>query len=169
MILHQLAIKKKAILRMEVKNMTNYFILQNSDITSNISDGAFRVYTLLNSMCFGTKNSCFPGQAYLAEKLNRSVRTIQRYIIELVKAKMIKIKRRGSISNVYTIVNKVTSTVKEAVTKAKKAYDRNFKKKDNHDIKKTKFNDYEQRNYDFTTLERMALGEMDYDITKLLE
>jgi hypothetical protein len=151
--------------------MTNYTILPNKDITCNsLSDGAFRLYCLLNSMCYGNKDQCFPGQSYLAEKLNRSVRSIQRYIIELVKIKMIKIKRRGSISNVYKIVNKVTSTVKEAVNKAKNAYNRNFKKKkDNDDIKKTKFNDYEQRGYNFDVLEKMALGEMDYDFTKLLE
>lgn len=75
--------------------MTNYTILPNNDITLNISDGAFRLYCLLNSMCYGEKDSCFPGQSYLAQKLNRSIRTIQRYMIELVKAKMIKIKRRG--------------------------------------------------------------------------
>jgi DNA-binding transcriptional regulator YhcF (GntR family) len=149
--------------------MTNFTILKNKDITSNISDGAFRAYTLIKSMCYGDKNTCFPSQRYLAEKLNRSVRSIQRYLIELVQAKMIQIKRRGSISNVYTIVNKVTSTVKEAVTKAKKAYNKNFRKKNDDDYKKTKFNDYDQRNYDFTTLEKIALGEMDYDITKLLE
>jgi hypothetical protein len=120
-------------------------------------------------MCYGNKDQCFPSQKYLSAKLNKSVRSIQRYLLELVQAKMIKIKRRGSISNVYTIVNKVTSTVKEAVTKAKNAYDRNFKKKNDDDYKKTKFNDYDQRNYDFTTLEKIALGEMEYDSNVLLE
>lgn len=150
--------------------MANYTILQNDDITSNISDGAFRLYCLLNSMCYGEKDSCFPSQKYLAEKLDRSVRTIQRYLIELVQAKVIKIKHRGSISNVYTIINKVTSTVKETVKKARKAYDNHFKKKKNSDyIKKTRFNDYDQRRYNHNNLEKMLLGEIDYDITKLLE
>jgi DNA-binding transcriptional regulator YhcF (GntR family) len=150
--------------------MTNYTILQNDDIIANISDGAFRLYTFLNSMCYGDKNTCFPSQFYLAEKLCKSVRTIQRYLIELVQAGYIKIKRRGSISNVYKIVNKVTSTVKEAINKAKNAYNRNFKKKkDNDDIKKTKFNDYEQRNYDYNNLEQMLLGNMEYNPDMLLE
>lgn len=151
--------------------MTNYTILQNKDITcNNISDGAFRLYIFLNSMCYGDKNSCFPGQSYLAEKLNRSIRTIQRYLKELVQVKMIKIKRRGSISNVYTIINKVASTVEKAVKKAKNAYDNHFKKKkDNDDIKKTKFNDYEQRSYNYNNLEKILLGNMEYDPDKLLE
>ncbi|AGK97612.1 helix-turn-helix domain-containing protein [Clostridium pasteurianum] len=150
--------------------MTNFTLIDNDDIISNITDGAFRTYTLIKSMCYGQKIECYPSQKYLAEKLNRSIRTIQRYIIELVKAKMIKIKRRGSISNVYTVMSKVTSTVKEAVNKAKKAYDNHFKKKKDYaDIKKTKFNDYEQRNYNYENLEQMLLGNMEYDPQKLLE
>lgn len=82
--------------------MTNYTILQNNDITLNISDRAFRLYCLLKSMAYGEKTSCYPSQVYLAEKLNRSVRSIQRYLKELLKAGYIKIKRRGSISNIYT-------------------------------------------------------------------
>lgn len=146
-----------------------YTILQNDDIIANISDGAFRLYTFLNSMCYGDKNTCFPSQFYLAEKLCKSVRTIQRYLIELVQEGYIKIKRRGSISNVYKIVNKVTSTVKEAMNKAKNAYNRNFKKKDSNDIKKTNFADYEQRSYNYNNLEQMLLGNMEYDPEKLLE
>lgn len=150
--------------------MTNYTILRNDDIISNnISDGTFRLYCLLNSMCYGDKNACFPSQKYLAEKLNRSIRTIQRYLKELVQAKMIKIKRRGSISNIYTVVNKVTSTVENAVKKAKRAYNNYFKKKDKGDYKKTNFNDYEQRNYNYSNLEQMLLGNMDYDPEKLIE
>lgn len=150
--------------------MTNYTILPNNDIMANICDGAFRTYTLIKSMCYGDKNTCFPSQKYLAEKLCKSVRTIQRHLIELVQAKMIKIKRRGSISNVYTIVNKVTSTVENAVKKAKKAYNNHFKKKkDSNDIKKTNFADYEQRSYNYNNLEQMLLGNMEYDPEKLLE
>lgn len=149
--------------------MTNYTILQNNNITSNISDGAFRLYCMLNSMCYGEKNTCFPGQSYLAEKLNKSIRTIQRYLKELVQAKMIKIKHRGSISNVYTIVNKVTSTIENAVKNAKKTYNNYFKKKDKGNYKKTNFNDYEQRNYNYNNLEKILLGEMEYDPEKLLE
>ncbi|AGK97833.1 helix-turn-helix domain-containing protein [Clostridium pasteurianum] len=155
----------------EVKKIiTNFTLIDNDDIISNITDGAFRTYTLIKSMCYGDKNTCYPSQKYLAKKLNKNIRTIQRYLIELVQAKMIKIKRKGSISNVYTVMSKVTSTVGNAVKKAKKAYDNHFKKKkDSADIKKTKFNDYEQRNYNYENLEQMLLGEMEYDVTKLLE
>lgn len=142
--------------------MTNYTLIQNEDITKNISDGAFRLYTFLQSMCFGEKDTCYPSQEYLSQKLRKSVRQIQRYIKELVQANLIKIKRRGSISNVYTIIGKkVLQTVDKAVNKAKKAYkDYNNKyKKDKVDS----FNTYDQRNYNYNNLESMLLGQMEYN------
>lgn len=86
--------------------MTNYTILQNDTITSNLSNAAFRLYCLLQSMCYGDKDSCFPSQNYLANALNRSTRSIQRYLEELYNAKLVQKRRRGSISNIYTILGK---------------------------------------------------------------
>ncbi|MEG1255050.1 helix-turn-helix domain-containing protein [Clostridium sp.] len=77
---------------------------------SNISNGAFRLNIILQKMCFGDKNKCFPSQSYLAKALNKSVRTVQRYIDELIKAKVIVKKRRGSISNIYTVMDKVCTS-----------------------------------------------------------
>lgn len=147
--------------------MTNYTIIQNDTITSNLSNGAFRLYCLLQSMCYGEKDTCFPSQNYLAEKLNKSVRTIQRYLQELYNAKLIQKRRRGSISNVYTILGrKILKQVDKAVNKAKNAY-KSYKNKYKKE-KVSSFNNYEQTQYNFDNLEAMLLGEMKYDPDALL-
>lgn len=147
--------------------MTNYTIIQNDTITSNLGNGAFRLYCLLQSMCYGEKDSCFPSQNYLAEKLNKSVRTIQRYLQELYNAKLIQKRRRGSISNVYTILGrKILQQVDKAVNKVKNAcrsYQNKYKKEE-----VSSFNKYEQRQYNFDNLESVLLGEMEYDPNALL-
>ncbi|ARC85219.1 HTH domain protein [Clostridium argentinense CDC 2741] len=147
--------------------MTNYTIIQNDAITSNLGNGAFRLYCLLQSMCYGEKDSCFPSQNYLAEKLNKSTRTIQRYLQELYNAKLIPKRRRGSISNVYTILGrKILQQVDKAVNKAKNAY-RSYTSKRRKE-KVSSFNDYEQTQYNFNNLEAVLLGEMEYDPDALL-
>ncbi|WP_291562120.1 MULTISPECIES: helix-turn-helix domain-containing protein [unclassified Clostridium] len=147
--------------------MTNYTIIQNDTITSNLSDGAFRLYCLLQSMCYN-KDYCFPSQSYLAKKLNnKSVRTIQRYLQELYNAKLIQKRRRGSISNVYTILGKkILQQVDKAVSKAKNAY-KSYKNKYKKE-KVSSFNDYEQTQYNFNNLEAVLLGEIEYDPDALL-
>lgn len=137
--------------------MTNYTIIQNSDITSSLSDGAFRLYCLLQSYCFGEKDYCYPSQNTLALKLHKSIRTIQRYIQELIQAKLIKKRRRGSISNLYTIIGKkILQQVDKAVNKARNVYNshKNNYKKDKIDA----FNDYPQREYNWDELEKQLLG-----------
>lgn len=139
--------------------MTNYTVIDNPTITSSISDNSFRIYNFLLSMCYGKdKDYCYPSQKYIAEKLHKSVRTIQRGIQELVKAKLIKVRRRGSISNIYTMIKKTMSNtidkVKSAVNKIKK---------------RSTFNDFEQRKYNFSELENQLLGKYGYDPEKLIE
>ncbi len=88
--------------------MTNFTILKNEDIlNTNISSGAFRCYSLLNQMYYSEKNTCFSSQQYLGEKLNKSIRSIQRYIIELVREGLITVKHGGSVSSICTISNKI--------------------------------------------------------------
>lgn len=132
--------------------MTNFTIIDNNIINANISNSALRVYLLLLSMCFGDKDWCFPSQKYIAEKLHISVRTVQRNIKILVEAKLIKVKRRGSISNIYYMLNKVvtktTSKIKDTVKKVKNAAK----------SKIGEFNNFKQRTYDFKKLERELLG-----------
>lgn len=123
--------------------MTNYTIIQNKLITSNISNGAYRLATLLLSMCYADKDTCYPSQKYLSEKLNRSVRTIQRYLKEIKEAGLLTIKRRGSISNMYTLINKkVEKAVDKIVTKLKKEVN---VKKINYAKKELRFNNFTQR------------------------
>ncbi|EPY2307589.1 helix-turn-helix domain-containing protein [Clostridium sporogenes] len=149
--------------------MTNYTIIQNETITSYLSEKAFRLYTLLQSMCYGDKITCYPSQKYLATALRCSVRTIQRTLMELKKFNLISIKRRGSISNVYYLLQKkIQQTVqnikdkmksRENSSKEEKTTKRtNHKNNYNNKSKKDKFNDFEQRNYDFEKLEDLLLS-----------
>lgn len=87
----------------------SYTIVENDFIEiEDISDGAFRLYVVLKKMCYGDKDSCFPSQEYLSNKLGKSIRTIQRYIDELIEYGVVIKKRRGSISNIYVLSHKVT-------------------------------------------------------------
>jgi len=154
--------------------MINYTLIDNNLITNlRITDGAYRCYNLLLSLCYGEKTTCFPSIKYLATALGRSCRTINRYIKELVEIGLIVKRRRGSRSNMYTLlqkksqqviekVEKAVERVKETVNKAKNVYKEhknNYKKQERPD-----FNDYDQRdNYNYKNLEAMLLGEMDYN------
>ncbi|MHB8034882.1 transcriptional regulator [Clostridium botulinum] len=153
--------------------MTNYTIIQNETITSYLSDKAFRLYTLLESMAYGSKIQVYPSQRFLACALRCSVRTIQRALTELKKFNLISIKRRGSISNVYYLLQKkVQQTIENIKDKAKsrengskeKKYAKETKNTDNKNnnystsVKKDKFNDFEQRDYDFNKLENLLLN-----------
>lgn len=151
----------------------SYTNIDNSIMSYNISDGAFKLFFLLQSMCYNEKTECFPSQNYLAEKLNKSVRTIQRYIEELISAGLLKKKRRGSISNIYTVMLKVvTQKVNALVEKVKDMKDKNTKAQSqkgynyNYPAKKSNWN-IEERSYDFASLENMLLGEEEYNPEKL--
>lgn len=152
--------------------MNNESIIQNVEITNiRISDGAYRCYVLLQSMCYGDKSSCYPSEKYLATALGRSIRTIQRYIKKLVKEGLIIIKRRGSISNLYTILaKKIKKTGQKIANTLKGAY-KAYKQKIKIDKKQKQstFNNFEMRKYNFQSLENMLLGNEKYDPEKLLE
>ena len=80
--------------------MDNYTIIQNSLICDlRLSDGAYRLNILLQSMAYGNKTTIFPSQKYMSVALGKSVRTIQRYLKELVKNGLITIRRRGMGDN----------------------------------------------------------------------
>jgi len=156
--------------------MINYTLIDNNLITNlRITDGAYRCYNLLLSLCYGEKTTCFPSIKYLATALGRSCRTINRYIKELVETGLIVKRRRGSRSNMYTLlqkkslqvvgkVEKAVERVKETVNKAKNS---NKSYKNNNNYKKQErpnFNDYNQRdNYNYNNLEAMLLGNMEYN------
>ncbi|PJI09951.1 MULTISPECIES: helix-turn-helix domain-containing protein [Clostridium] len=128
----------------------NFTIIKNSDITSNLSNGAFRLYVLLKSYCYAEKDNCYPSQKTLADKLNRSIRTIQRYLKELVTKNIIRIRHRGSISNVYTLLRKkIGNNINNSVNKARNVY-KSYK----NTYKVDEFNNYNQRTYDYKDLEK---------------
>ncbi|MFL0198289.1 helix-turn-helix domain-containing protein [Clostridium sp. WILCCON 0269] len=130
----------------------NFMAIHNDIVILRISNRAYRIYSFLNSMCFGKKDKCFPSQSYIAKKLRICVRTIQRGLKELVQAGLIKVKRRGSMSNVYYILDKVVLNSK-------------LKNKDNSNENNSKgkskigsFDNFKPREYDFNDLEKKLLG-----------
>ena len=122
--------------------MTNYTIIDNKLITdTDLSDGAYRLYNLMLSMFYGEKDTCFPSIAYLSQKLNKSVKTIGRNLKILKEKGLIISRRRGSISNLYTLVKKIMEMKAEKLSnKLKSKFTKpKFTKKP------STFNDYEQR------------------------
>src|SRR5947209_1967663 len=76
-------------------------ILHDPDLTK----GAKLALIALLSYCWFNKNACFPGQDRLALDLNKSVRTVRRYLTELKEKKRIKVVRQGlGKTNLYTIL-----------------------------------------------------------------
>ncbi|HIG0355879.1 TPA: helix-turn-helix domain-containing protein [Clostridium sporogenes] len=149
--------------------MTNYTITSNFDITNlKLSDGAYRCYMLLQHLAYGNKTEVYPSIRYIAISLGRSCRSINRYIKELVQLGYIAKRRRGSISNVYTLLKKKVQQSIDKIKQAKnsckeektaKKSNANSKKNNyNNKPKKDKFNDFEQRNYDFGKLEDLLLS-----------
>ena len=71
-----------------------YTLISNGILNYNISQGALKLYFILESMCFGDKIECFPSQQYLARKMSRSIRSIQRYLKELIENNIILKKKK---------------------------------------------------------------------------
>ncbi|WP_434291212.1 helix-turn-helix domain-containing protein [Clostridium botulinum] len=148
--------------------MTNYTISSNFDITNlRLSDGAYRCYMLLQHLAYDSKTEVYPSIRYIAISLGRSCRSVNRYIKELVQLGYIAKRRRGSISSVYTLLKKKVqqsidrikqakngSKEKESIKKTNKT---NHKNNYNNKYKIDKFNDFDQRNYDFNKLEDLLL------------
>jgi len=138
----------------------SYTKIDNKVLNYNISDGAFKLHFLLQSMCYGDKLQCFPSQNYLANILRKSVRTIQRYLNELIAAGIIKKQRRGSTSNLYTITLKVDPIEHQKNSLFKK--NKNIKSKNIKTKKESIWNKIPSRNYNFDSLEKMLLGEIEF-------
>lgn len=151
-----------------------YTVVSNDILNYNISEGAFKLYFILESMCFGNKTNCFPSQAFLATKMKRSVRSIQRYLNELTLNGLIEKKRRGSISNIYKVLLKKTTAIINTVldkvaahnknTNSKKAYPKS--KVSTKNLKAPNWN-LEERGYNFDNLEDMLLGFKSYNESEL--
>lgn len=115
------------------------YIPNNYLFDNCLKDGEKTLLTLLQASCFGDKVKTYPAQKTLAVALNKSVRTIQRYIQRLKELGYIEVRRRGSISNMYTVLIKKAQKVGEQFVK-------NMKEKMNRKNNST-FSNYPQRNY----------------------
>jgi DNA-binding transcriptional MocR family regulator len=129
--------------------------ISNELLDMDMSDGAFRLYCLIQSYCFGDKEQCYPSQRVLASRLRKSVRTVQRYITELIELGLLVVKRRGSTSNLYQVLKKVVKSKAEAVSKTVSK----IKQKCESSKKKSKsnFNNFNQRSYNMNKLENLLL------------
>ncbi|MBV4420688.1 MAG: helix-turn-helix domain-containing protein [Clostridium tyrobutyricum] len=107
---------------------TSFYSASQKYVISNLSDNAFRIYHYLLSMCYGKKNTCFPSQATIAKATHRTIRTIQRGLKELEQKGIIKSRRRGSTSNLYTVLKKVQLQAKEVVSSATEKVENTIKK-----------------------------------------
>lgn len=139
--------------------MKNFTMVDNNILEADVSNGAVRLYITLSSYCFGDKSTCFPSQNTLAAKLKKSVRTIQRYLGELISKGLIRKRRRGSISNEYEMVDKANKNTASEVKEFLKGKSNTNKSKVKFNNKSFSFNTYAQRNYDFKKLEDMLLGK----------
>ncbi|MFD3157022.1 helix-turn-helix domain-containing protein [Haloimpatiens sp. FM7330] len=157
-----------------------YIVLDKSILDMNLSGQVLKLYCILESYCFGKKNYCFPSQKTLSLKLGKSVRTIQRYLKILFKLGIVKIKRRGSISNLYILPKKKiqNDSSKDFSNKEKFSIKKTVKKiqdkcahygKYSNSSKRNAFNNYPQRNYDISKLEEALLGYKDYTYEELLK
>lgn len=144
--------------------MVNFTMIENDIMDKNISDGAFRLYSILKSYCFGNKTTCFPSQETLGKRMRKSVRTIQRYLNELIDASLIKKTRRGSISNEYEVIRKSMENriakLKEACVNDSTEYRGIETSQTSYPGKSAKnsFSDFPQRKYDFSNIEAAILG-----------
>lgn len=142
--------------------MMNFTMIGNDIMCTNISNGAFRLYVILKSYCYGKKTTCFPSQITLGERMRKSVKTIQRYLNELIAAKLVKKQRRGSISNQYEILRKsMENTVSELKEKSGDSPAQKERPNISYPQKKSKnsFGDYPQRSYNFENLEAILSGK----------
>lgn len=111
------------------------------------------------SICHGDKLECFPSKKTLLEALNRSARTIQRYLKELYDNNIIARKRRGHLTNVYTVLVKKT---KDIVNRVKEKVNKNnIQNKYLRAARELRFNNFTQREYtedQYNELEKKLLG-----------
>lgn len=79
-------------------------------ITSDISDGALRLYMVLTKYADGTTKQAFPSRGRLAKDMRKTVKSVDRYLKELEALGAVRVlrrKRAGSkenMSSLYTLV-----------------------------------------------------------------
>ena len=83
-----------------------FAIIEDWVIRSDVSDRAFRLYSLLVRYADKDTHKAFPSYQLLAERLRCSKKSVQRATDELVEKKMLKKKYRYNSSIVYTVVTR---------------------------------------------------------------
>ena len=72
----------------------------------SLSVEARHIYESLLSHAWGEKDTCFPSQSLLAERMGRSVRTVYKYLCELRDTGLISWERQGlGKPNLYRILS----------------------------------------------------------------
>lgn len=77
---------------------------------SGISDGAFRLYAVLYKYADTDDHTAFPSRTTLAQDIQKTAKSVDRYIKELVSARALRVtrrKRKGSkqnYTNLYTVI-----------------------------------------------------------------
>jgi hypothetical protein len=89
----------------------------NSILTkSDIALGAKLAYAMLLKYAWGD-DACFPGQTKLAQDMGSGERSVRRYLEELEKVQLLKIKQRGlGKTNLYRLF----LTVKQQATRGRR-------------------------------------------------
>ena len=90
------------------------FVLQKS-----ITFGAKTMYALLCDYA-ADKDHCWPSQATLAKRLSCSISSIKNYLAELVREKLISVKREQYRSSVYYILRPEDFSAKQETNLAHK-------------------------------------------------
>ena len=67
------------------------------------------------------------------------------------------------------LANVLKKQADKTIREVYEIYINHFKKNKDDIVKKTCFNDYDQRSYNYNNLEKMLLGQMEYNTDKLLE
>lgn len=143
--------------------MNNFTILPKELLNKKLSQGAFRLYVVLISYCYGNKDMCYPSQSTLAAKMDKCTRTIRRYLRELEEHNLITVKRRGSTSSLY----KVTYKTEEKFTNKYREIIKEIRT--SSESKKGGFTDYPQRQYNYELLEKALLNkDVDLEYPELI-
>ena len=90
-----------------MSNITYTSVQTHIDFFNNYSFGAKETYRALANHCHKGKITCNPSLDRIAKMINRSVRSVIRYIKELIESGLVKKQRRGHKSNIYTLTGHI--------------------------------------------------------------
>ncbi|AWZ50048.1 hypothetical protein C3495_14505 (plasmid) [Clostridiaceae bacterium 14S0207] len=162
-------IKKEDLLKKFSKEREKYNVtyVQNFPIEECLKAKLTPAETTCLLILFGhnSKKVCKPSQGVIALQMDRSIRSINRYIQSLKQKGLIKVQRMGKYHNNHYDLSYLTQKIQKVIEKNKedKKVAENLQKKANSYAsnykKRSTFCDYEQRTYDFENIEkRLVFG-----------